>query len=128
MWFNVELNRKKQKVPDTFEIKYWAKERGKLMKYCTKCGKEIDDAAVICPHCGVQQGKIQNATTDSGSIGWGALGCCIPLVGLILWLVWRGEKPNNARMAGIGALVGVAGIVIWYLLMFVIGGAASLMY
>lgn len=23
--------------------------------YCKNCGKEIDDNAVICPHCGVQQ-------------------------------------------------------------------------
>lgn len=22
------------------------------MKYCSKCGKEILDEAVICPHCG----------------------------------------------------------------------------
>ena len=22
--------------------------------FCKKCGKEIDDAAVICPACGVQ--------------------------------------------------------------------------
>ena len=22
------------------------------MKYCTKCGKEVFDEAVICPHCG----------------------------------------------------------------------------
>lgn len=22
------------------------------MKYCTHCGKEIMDDAVICPHCG----------------------------------------------------------------------------
>ncbi|MFV0466351.1 MAG: zinc-ribbon domain and TM2 domain-containing protein [Lachnospiraceae bacterium] len=23
------------------------------MKYCTNCGNEIDDAAVVCVHCGV---------------------------------------------------------------------------
>ncbi len=44
--------------------------------------------------------------TDSGSIGWAVLGFFIPLVGLILFLVWRTTKPNCAKMAGIGALVG----------------------
>lgn len=23
------------------------------MAFCAKCGKEIDDSAVVCPHCGV---------------------------------------------------------------------------
>ena len=26
---------------------------------------------------------------DNGGFGWGLLGCCIPLVGLILFLVWK---------------------------------------
>ena len=45
--------------------------------------------------------------TDSGSIGWAILGFFIPLVGLILFLVWKNTKPKCAKMAGIGALVGV---------------------
>jgi uncharacterized membrane protein YvbJ len=28
------------------------------MKYCTSCGKEIMDEAVICPHCGCATGKV----------------------------------------------------------------------
>jgi thiol:disulfide interchange protein len=43
---------------------------------------------------------------EKGNIGWGLLGCCIPLVGLILFLVWRNEKPADAKTAGIGALIG----------------------
>lgn len=43
---------------------------------------------------------------DSGSIGWGVLGFFIPLVGLILFLVWRTSKPQSAKVAGIGALIG----------------------
>ena len=66
------------------------------MKYCGNCGKEIDNAAVICPHCGMAQGKVQDVT-DSGSIGWTVLGCCIPLVGLILFLVWKDQKPDTAK-------------------------------
>ena len=54
--------------------------------YCKNCGKEIDDLAVVCPNCGVATGNNQPASDDTGSIGWGLLGCCIPIVGLILCL------------------------------------------
>ena len=44
---------------------------------------------------------------DRGGFLWGLLGCCIPVVGLVLFLVWRDEKPKTAKAAGIGALVSV---------------------
>ena len=44
---------------------------------------------------------------DSGSFGWAVLGFFFPIVGLILVLVWKQSKPKCAKMAGIGALVGV---------------------
>ena len=44
---------------------------------------------------------------DSGSFGWAVLGFIIPLVGLILFLVWRDTKPKCAKKAGVGALVSV---------------------
>ena len=43
---------------------------------------------------------------DSGSIGWAILSFFIPIVGLILFLVWRTTKPKTAKVAGIGALIG----------------------
>lgn len=54
-------------------------------------------------------------SNDSGSFGWAVLGFFIPLVGLILWLVWKDSKPNSAKMAGIGALVGVGISLLWWL-------------
>ena len=42
---------------------------------------------------------------DKGGFLWGLLGCCIPIVGLILFLVWKDTKPKTAKAAGIGALV-----------------------
>lgn len=68
-----------------------------------------------------------NATNDNGGFLWGLLGCCIPVVGLVLFLVWKDTKPKTAKAAGIGALVSVILIVIWYILMAVLGiGLASL--
>ena len=34
---------------------------------------------------------------DKGGFLWGLLGCCIPLVGLILFLVWKDNKPKTAK-------------------------------
>lgn len=59
-------------------------------------------------------------TNDKGGFWWGFLGCCIPLVGLILFLVWKDNKPKTAKAAGIGALVGVILSVVIYILMLVL--------
>ena len=58
---------------------------------------------------------------DSGSIGWGFLGCCFPLVGLILFLVWKDNKPRSAKSAGIGAIIGVGAIILCYVLLAALG-------
>jgi len=77
------------------------------MAYCKNCGREIDNQAVVCPYCGVQQQSLSNNNSqDTGGFGWGLLGFCIPIVGLVLFLVWKTEKPNSAQAAGVGALIG----------------------
>lgn len=62
----------------------------------------------------------QPTAQDNGSFGWAVLGFFIPIAGLILYLVWRTEKPLSARRAGIGALVSViVGAVLTVLLIIV---------
>ena len=48
----------------------------------------------------------QQNVNDSGSIGWGILGFLIPIVGFILYFVWKQTKPKSAKVAGIGGLIG----------------------
>ena len=86
--------------------------------YCSNCGENIDKNASICPHCGVAQ---KSVLKDRGGFGWGFLGCCVPIVGLILFLVWRDEKPKTAKAAGIGALICVGLFVAFYGILFLIG-------
>ena len=88
--------------------------------YCKNCAKEIDDRAVICPHCGVSQVTAPDVV-DNGGIGWGLLGCCIPIAGLVLFLVWKDTKPKTSKAAGIGALVSVGAGILFYVLMFAVG-------
>lgn len=93
--------------------------------YCKNCGEMIDDKAVICPKCGVAQVQLPSVT-DSGSFGWALLGFFIPVVGLILFLVWRESKPKSSKKAGIGALVSVLLGILFYIL--VIASVASFTY
>lgn len=71
---------------------------------------------------------MENNANDNGGFLWGLLGCCIPIVGLVLFLVWRNEKPKTAKAAGIGALVSVILAVLYYVIVIVIAGAAGIAY
>lgn len=95
------------------------------MAFCRKCGAEIDDEAVVCPKCGVATNKFsqvkeirENVLPDSGGFGWGVLGFIFPLVGLILYLIWKDTKPKTAHSAGKGALISVIVVAVVWLLVF----------
>lgn len=63
---------------------------------------------------------LQPTAQDNGSFGWAVLGFFIPIAGLILYLVWRTEKPLSARRAGIGALVSVIVGAVFTVLLIVV--------
>lgn len=85
--------------------------------YCKTCGKEIHDEAVVCPGCGCATGERGfPKNDDASSLGYAVLGFFIPVVGLILWLLWKAEYPLRAKSAGKGALISViVSVVIWLL-------------
>ena len=60
--------------------------------------------------------------SDTGSFGWAVLGFFIPLVGLILWMIWKNDRPGDAGMAGKGALVSVIINVVLFILWIVFAG------
>lgn len=67
--------------------------------YCTNCSNEIDEKAIVCPKCGAATPLYleDKKGNDSGSIGWGVLGFFQPLVGFILFLVWKKENRSLLR-------------------------------
>ncbi len=78
--------------------------------YCKNCGQQIDDRAVVCPHCGVATGNGQIKTTaadDRPSGGFAVLCFFLPIAGLILYIYWHDNYPQRARSCGKGALIGV---------------------
>ena len=96
------------------------------MAFCKYCGAQIDDNAVVCTSCGASQSTAP-AVVDKGGFGWGLLGWCVPIVGLILFLVWKDTKPKTSKAAGIGALVSVILAVVIYIVTFALGFAGMAM-
>ena len=83
------------------------------------------DDAVICPGCScARDNRALQSQNDSSSFGGALLGFCVPVVGHVLYLVWRENTPLKAKSADKGALVGVILSVIIYAIYAVIIGAA----
>lgn len=89
------------------------------MAFCSTCGQEVNEAAVVCVHCGCSTGN-KVAEADAPNFGYALLGFCFPIVGLILFLVWKDTKPLTGKSAGKGALVSTILGVILYVVYFVV--------
>ena len=98
------------------------------MKYCTKCGTQLADDAKFCSSCGTAQSTAYSSqyryndqpiskpsapvVNDGKSFGFALLGFFVPLVGLILYLIWKDDTPLRAKSAGKGALAGaILGVI-----------------
>lgn len=87
--------------------------------YCAKCGTALVNGK--CPACG----RIENSNTnlnnnpsvqqpvyvfkeqDSKSAGYSILSFFFPLIGLILYCVWKDQFPIRAKECGKWALINV---------------------
>lgn len=76
--------------------------------FCRNCGMPIADNASFCPNCGTSVNQAAPvADRNQPSLGIAVLSFFIPIVGLILYLVWKDTEPGKAKSAGKGALIGV---------------------
>ncbi len=102
------------------------------MKYCSKCGAELNDEAVICTKCGCSvdnsdQPKQQGASGLAiAALVFSILG---GLVGLILDIVGlctlKGE--TDRKYCKVGLIISIVYIVIWVIvIVVVIAGAAAM--
>jgi len=92
-------------------------------RFCGACGAELSSANAFCIVCGSRLAD-QSASSgqmpqrmgnpaasgqyepDAPSGGFTALGFFFPVIGLILYLVWRETLPLRARSASKGAIIG----------------------
>lgn len=94
------------------------------MAYCPYCGCEIEEELGYCPSCSGELDFPRETipvSNDKGGFWWGLLGCCVPLAGLIMFFVWHDSKPKTAKALGIGALVFVICLVVFWILVFGLG-------
>ena len=79
------------------------------MKYCSKCGNQILDEAIVCPNCGCGVADPIKARQinayDEVSAGLCILSFLIPLFGIIYWPLKHKETPKKAQACGITALI-----------------------
>lgn len=99
------------------------------MKYCSKCGKELFDEAIVCTNCGCAVGGFSNMNAnvfakqeeDQANVGLCILSALIPLFGIIYWPVQHKKTPKKAMACGITGIVSwVAGTIFWAVFMSVL--------
>ena len=96
------------------------------MAFCRNCGAEINDEAVVCVNCGVAVEIPKTTKADDKKSGGFAFLCFLfPILGLILYLVWKEDYPLKAKSCAKGGLIGfVFGIissVLWGVLIGLLG-------
>lgn len=97
--------------------------------YCLKCGTKLPENSSFCSECGTSVNEVlnsQNANIKKESndvFGWGILGFFIPVAGLILYLIWKQERPKASKAAGLGALIclilNIAILIFFFLILFI---------
>lgn len=97
------------------------------MKYCSHCGKEIMNEAVICPHCGCSVPA--ESINDKSNKGLNIISFIVPIVGAILYLVYHEKEPRKAAALGKWALYGIiASVVLYIIVNMIISSVLSLIY
>lgn len=98
--------------------------------FCRNCGIPLAGDAVACPKCGVTVTPLSSARPpvqnvqppypnpyghnafgrqqpeDRSGVGFNLLSFLFPVIGLILFLVWKDQKPHCARSIAKWALIG----------------------
>lgn len=90
------------------------------MAYCSNCGDELVPHSAVCINCGAAVNQRKRTSENNTSVGYAILGFFFPIIGLILWLVWKDEYPRRAASAGKGALARVNLILLSAIILIII--------
>lgn len=111
--------------------------------YCPNCGTNVNDNAEVCSQCGTNLHNLSNNinanntnTTntvtvndnDKANIWINLLSlCCFPILGIIMYFVWKDSQPKAAKSALIFGIVGICLSVVVGILSFILGIAIGFM-
>ena len=101
------------------------------MKYCSKCGKELLDEAVVCPGCGCMCSDAFNqqtqATQQKENVVYAVLALVFGLLGGWLGLVFGiiGLKQYKEQSNRTMCIVGIVAWVIWLIVQIVLVAVTS---
>lgn len=82
-----------------------------MAKFCTNCGNELVNEAVICPKCGVSASpvqEVQNKPSNGMAIAGFITSFFISILGLIFSIIGL----NKSKQTGTGKGLSIAGIII----------------
>lgn len=87
------------------------------MAYCKECGTQMSSTKKFCPNCGAENEDVvtfnQYYPIDNGGFAWGILGFFLPVLGLILYFVWKKSRPNTSIALLAGSLISIGLIVVF---------------
>ena len=102
------------------------------MKFCPNCGTQIENGNMNCNECGanfflwvpengesISEPKHNIAALDdkaayNGIFWFVILGMLFPLIGVILYLIWKNTNPVKARAVGIVGLFPISIISFYF--------------
>ena len=104
------------------------------MKYCNNCGITLDDNCFVCTNCGAGQPQTpyqqynhqsfnspSTNTKNSGGFPWNCLGFCMPLLGIVLYFIYKNNSPMRANTLKksliAGFIVGIVFTVLYIILL-----------
>lgn len=94
------------------------------MKYCSHCGNEVIEQAVVCTKCGCRiQNTAENTFSpqkDEADVGLLVISVIVPIVGFILWALKQKETPQAAKKYGMAALIVCGAYVALYVLVMIL--------
>ena len=91
------------------------------MKYCSRCGNEVVDEAVICPRCGCQVASYVGKNVQSDENGFAVAGfVCSFFFPLLGWIFGGIGLHKSNTLNGKGKSLSIAAIIIATTL-FIIG-------
>lgn len=74
--------------------------------YCSKCGQQIENDAAFCKYCGTAIVRTNSNDTKSGF--WDFISFFLPLLGFMLFIFYKDDKPVMAKAIREWSVTGIS--------------------